>query len=684
MAMNLDNNDEALASDALFHGCIVEVCIPVSPYSEVLASPESILEAKRREFVFHDENLQTYILIRLPEEYCADPQLTPSAIANFFSNLDVQVEASFVDLGAATPSNIHRISSRMESNGSGSPRNLPNRPPSSPGLMQLSKNTPPVKALNEPIPFFAQTYNPRGKQVPIVFQKNASWCCLFPMSIPIASLRGRVQSLAININVTIAYRILHKSDMVDKASEQTEEKNIDAYNLEEFNTVNLLDGLREDPAFSGENMPIHRVPAEFHRNSVGVSSPTFTQAISRNVQKTLPVRQAALLRMRTKGVSPVERTLFMFVELENNEINECDFEVQEIEVQIVNGTLTRISAEDIQLPTKINPAERLTFLYNVTLLASNMTATPTSPNSSRPSSIVPPARTSSRRASISSIFSTASPISEPSNIHRVEITVIGVPLVEGSKHSISPIRMRWTYTLDTSGIHQQSRPDSLASQGRQALPDNGGGGRPRASIRESTISRSIVASSDQGSNRPASMSSIGRAGTVDSRDDSLPDGLYVTFSVDNNPIVGRPFPLKIFIVNQSKHTRRFTAVIPGRRRLPLQNGTGGQPSGRPAIGDDIRGLAYQTPKKITLHMLENEFLQNYHENHLHDSDIMCLENNVNLSPLYPSSCQLLEFSLIAVKEGLHLIPLLYLVDNDTGFAVSLRNILEVYVESQPI
>lgn len=45
------------------------------------------------------------------------------------------------------------------------------------------------------------------------------------------------------------------------------------------------------------------------------------------------------------------------------------------------------------------------------------------------------------------------------------------------------------------------------------------------------------------------------------------------------------------------------------------------------------------------------------------------------SPLYPLTCQNLNLRFIAIKEQLHTIDLVQLVDNDTGFVTNLRNCL---------
>lgn len=60
--------------------------------------------------------------------------------------------------------------------------------------------------------------------------------------------------------------------------------------------------------------------------------------------------------------------------------------------------------------------------------------------------------------------------------------------------------------------------------------------------------------------------------------------------------------------------------------------------------------------------------------------MISLENNVRLCPLGPSTSQAVDIRFIAVKEKLHTVDLIQLVDQDTGFVTNLRHVLEVFVE----
>ncbi|KAG0299325.1 hypothetical protein BGZ98_010142 [Dissophora globulifera] len=150
------------------------------------------------------------------------------------------------------------------------------------------------------------------------------------------------------------------------------------------------------------------------------------------------------------------------------------------------------------------------------------------------------------------------------------------------------------------------------------------------------------------------------------------DGIVVSFAVTDRVVVGKIFNLEIFIVNRSRHIRRYTLVVPNRKRAK-----GGDPSlgskVLPPLPSGERGIVQNVP--IDPYMEEPELLRRHVDNETTEADIICLENNVRLSPLYPLTCQNLNLRFIAIKEQLHTIDLVQLVDNDTGFVTNLRNCL---------
>ncbi|KAF9984164.1 hypothetical protein BGZ65_000876 [Modicella reniformis] len=150
------------------------------------------------------------------------------------------------------------------------------------------------------------------------------------------------------------------------------------------------------------------------------------------------------------------------------------------------------------------------------------------------------------------------------------------------------------------------------------------------------------------------------------------DGIVVSFAVTDRVVVGKIFNLEIFIVNRSHHVRRYTLVVPNRKRTKGSDPSQGSKV-LPPLPSGERALVQSIP--IDPYMEETELLRRHVDNETTEADIICLENNVRLSPLYPLTCQNLNLRFIAIKEQLHTIDLVQLVDNDTGFITNLRNCL---------
>ncbi len=137
-------------------------------------------------------------------------------------------------------------------------------------------------------------------------------------------------------------------------------------------------------------------------------------------------------------------------------------------------------------------------------------------------------------------------------------------------------------------------------------------------------------------------------------------------------MVGKIFNLEIFIVNRSRHIRRYTLVVPNRKRAKGSDPSQGSKV-LPPLPSGERAVVQNVP--IDPYMEEPELLRRHVDNETTEADIICLENNIRLSPLYPLTCQNLNLRFIAIKEQLHTIDLVQLVDNDTGFVTNLRNCL---------
>lgn len=116
---------------------------------------------------------------------------------------------------------------------------------------------------------------------------------------------------------------------------------------------------------------------------------------------------------------------------------------------------------------------------------------------------------------------------------------------------------------------------------------------------------------------------------VDAVDESSPNcnlnPLYV-YIVTDRVVVGKIFNLEIFIVNRSRHIRRYTLVVPNRKRAK-----GSDPSqGSKVLPPLPSGERVLQNVPIDPYMEEPELLRRHVDNETTEADIICLENNVRL------------------------------------------------------
>ena len=96
--------------------------------------------------------------------------------------------------------------------------------------------------------------------------------------------------------------------------------------------------------------------------------------------------------------------------------------------------------------------------------------------------------------------------------------------------------------------------------------------------------------------------------------------------VTDRVVVGKIFNLEIFIVNRSRHIRRYTLVVPNRKRAK-----GGDPSqGSKVLPPLPSGEQVLQNVPIDPYMEEPELLRRHVDNETTEADIICLENNVRL------------------------------------------------------
>ncbi|CAO3620922.1 unnamed protein product [Mucor hiemalis] len=560
--------------------------------------------------------------------------------------------------------------------------------PTSPKISNHQRRT-----INEAAtPFFTQAYNRNTKNSELtLFEHDDNFCCLYPMVVPIVYAKTKTTNPVLSINSNIQYRPLPMKRASAKAELNTTDDS--EYDTDLFETINLLSGLSDDPIFAEGDRPLQRFIIEGHnRHPTGSSSTTTSSnlnstpssqlSMKRSVRENLAIRSGLNVKMRTTNASVAEKMVMMSVELENPAEVGCEFLVDRIEVQVSNAVVSMAfnKPNQIQFPISLNKSDLIVFVYDVTLLDDGSVKPPTQPQrvfaSRRP---LPPQQPTSYA-------------DEKIQPQRVSIQIFGSPIIDGKK--ALPMRSKWNTMLDVSGIRQkreeipahfidkfppsspmarsQSATGSIFSPGARSIVGSPGGlGHQMSPSLEGVFGMKKQNSVSSTISTPSNKRDSG-IGARRAPEREISDGIVVSFTVPEAIQVEKTFPLHIFIVNRSKHTRRFQVMIPNRKRHPTE-----------ALGHTMKTTLPPLPVEqvpIDPYMEESEFLRQYFENETHEADIICLENNVRLSPLGPSTSQSVDIQFIAVKEKLHTIDLVQLVDLDTGFVTNLRHVLEVFVE----
>ncbi|KAI8339484.1 TRAPP trafficking subunit Trs65-domain-containing protein [Chlamydoabsidia padenii] len=674
-----------VSSELLFNETKYQVLIPNLDYENIdsITYNDILTATDNRTFAFYDEQLRVYLYASIPHHITGTGVDISEAIRTFYNQLDIHVEASVIDTipqQTTTSSHQRTVSKQLATMTSA---------PSSPQLNKRDQNRPGPETL----PFYSHTYNSKDPE-PMVFEHDQTHGCLFPVDIPIVYVKTRGGHPSLSININVAYRPLPSKSITNE--EQLEDAE---YDVDLFDTVDLLSGLGEDPSFLASGGPpsqhfiMENRLRQTNGNDGGRSAATSTLqllTLRSHVRETIPLRQGLLVKMRTTNASTTDKTVMMSVELENPVDAACEFSVTKVEVQVSHAVVAPAFTQEIEIPVHLNTSDQMVYLYNVTLLEDGSTKPPQQPQR---------------------MFSTRRPLpQQPSSpsMHqeeriqpqRVTIHVYGHPIVNGIRGQ--SLRSKWNTMLDVTSMRHKrdDAPDPrfsslLSSSSPSYLTRSQTSGATSVSV--SPGARSVTSSSGQSltegmattmkrpvinhqqQTRPKTTTMTTSASTPPDGARRAPelevaDGIVISFTAPEVVHVGKVFSLHIFIVNKSKHTRRFQVMIPNRKR-------------QTATSDALMGsitplplLPMEQQAPIDPFMEENEFIRQYFENETHEADMISLENNVRLCPLGPSTSQAVDIRFIAVKEKLHTVDLIQLVDQDTGFVTNLRHVLEVFVE----
>ncbi|KAG2217497.1 hypothetical protein INT45_012615 [Circinella minor] len=713
----------SISSELFFNETEFRVLIP-NVSSETEPSPQEILSSPSRRFTFYDEHLKIYLYARIPHQLAGTGDEVQQAIDTFYNQLDVHLETSIVDSaphpqpGAIPPplqpsssfssSSFHHrsISQKLGNNPSSS---APSSPKAHKRELSYGQRGPMSAGIQPPqqpheqsasLPFFSHTYNSRGKDPePVIFEHEEAYCCIYSLTVPILYVKTRSSNPLLSFAFNVSYRPMTSTNNRPHQKDEDEtETGKEDYDADLFETIDLLGGLSEDPVFA--STPLHqRFVVEKHSRQ---SSGTFSQnghstsqllTLRRHVREMIAVRSGVNVKMRTTNASVADKMVMMSIELENPLETSCVFVVDKVEVQVSNAVVSVAFSNEVKFPITLETLDQMVFLYNVTLLEDGSAKPPQQPP---------------RMFPVRNRNTPAMPThyqDDKLQPQRVSIQVYGAPLIDGVR--AVPMRSKWNTMLDVTGMRQKrDEPDPRFSSLLQSSTNSFMASRSSTAASLSTSASMSPGARSVGSplgqvmdgrkrmvmatNQPNTAGS-GPQTPIGSHRTPLPaiapgisggrkaeaeivDGIVVSFTVPANITVGKIFSLQIFIVNRSKHTRRFQVTIPNRKRQQSTAADSMVKTTLPPLPIE------QDP--IDPYMDEAEFLRRYFENETHEADIICLENNVRLSPLGPSTSQSVDVRFIAVKERLHTIDLIQLVDQDTGFVTNLRHVLEIFVDKR--
>lgn len=712
--------------EALLNLATLEIIVPNGIINFTQDNINTIFNKKSRSIAFFDEQLRFYFLISLPHDSGISDLVTAKA---FFQQLEINVEASMVDASnLSVPAPPAQSIYRYPPGKSGKSRSSSaTTSPSMPGTPICSSMYKNLNKASEGTVIYSNTYNlSLDDRDMLVTMRKDCWNCVIPLIAPIVFSHTRAHSPALSLNVSTSLlpsvENISKPVIISPTSE--------SYAAHHFGKMNLLAGLNDDPAFK-DSPAIFRIPSARLpgiNNEPKRSIYPAVQPVKRNCRKMLNVKSALNVQLRTTNVSPLENTVLVSVVLANNNVEKTgSFVVESIKMNIPHGFVTKYElthkSEAVdEFPMTLHPVDQATFLYNVTILEK-----PPLPKTDPPQHCPTPSPNScvsSRRNSVASIFSNTSfeppPPPEEDQLRSLSVIIKGSPIFEGEK--ISCIESEWNCTLDLTSLlnHDDSispnklnrsnqRTLSLTSKFRSLSSASSISSRSSiylpTGITTPTVSRNFYSAMVNGYinkqitiiNDNESFYSVngvlsgGRTPMLPkSPTANIENSVVMSFFVNKDIVVGQVFTIQVYIVNKSSHVQNLAIIVPNKKRpnesavrilSPISLSSKSSKSSKwSSVGHtDILIHGNPPPSQLEPFMEETEFLKKYFDIETPDADIVCLENNVRVGPLSPSSSEYVTLHFIAAKESLHVIELIQVVNTDTGLITNLRNVLEVLV-----
>ncbi|CAB4405001.1 unnamed protein product [Rhizophagus irregularis] len=727
--------------ETYIHDAELEIVVPNGTLDFNEENIEKIIDGQQRSQVYYDELLHVYLMTTLPPESNFENK---EEATEFFRNLEVKLQATLIDtpnlLNLTVPSSnytseLSRTSSSSSTASSDSGIFSSSTSISSNSTSIFTHGSPnsdysSIKKLSSKViegtVIYSTNYDSKSNNKMVVVKRDDCWTCVLQLLFPIENIRARAQNqIALDVTVTQSRRKIMNSP------------NSDLYSPEYFG-MNLLGGLCDDPAFESLNFSIP-TPQLTKKEKTSIYSTLPSTPIKRCHRKIVSVRPTLNTRIRSTFVSPSENTVMMSVELENDTENDMTFSIEDLKVEISHGFVAGCAwgpQDTDKFPITLRPFDQVNFLYNVTILEDSSFPEPLNTQQYYPTPI-PNSRVSSRRESVASINSALN-TSPVENKHRtLSVIVKGSPIIDGVKSRC--IESKWDCELDTSTLFND---DSMASSQLRETESNkfvpmmynnkfnfGIGERTNTIDKATTIRDSFSSNNVKNydnikcgnnssdveleinvngvnvSNKKHHSGYIPETNLLNVDDENngilpygrlpklqkqtnsdLNDGVFASFEVCGKPVVGKVFTMKVFIANKSEHARRFAITIPKKRsndRLFNNHKLSHKPS--LSQSSDITLVEYNdnyeyVKQSLDPFMDETVFMRNHSELVTSDTGLIWLDNDVRIGPINPYSSETVTLHFISTKEVLHMVELVQLVDEDTGFITNLRNVVQVNVK----
>ncbi|KAK9760659.1 hypothetical protein K7432_015101 [Basidiobolus ranarum] len=652
----------------LFSELSFDILIPdVSP-TEKLTNGLEVLNSPLRSQLYFDEVLNFYLVIRTSTDSKLCKNSSEEEIASLFhSLLQIQVQVDVRD--GSSVDNVDPSTQVFEFAGkTGTYENTQYTNGS--GKKPMKSGKPFIEGGK-----LSRIYNIRPKEIEKlnIFQMDDELVCLYPLAVPLAFAKVKGQELIAVITIFINEKSVQDSRKISLQNLKEEEETDP---LGELDIISLMDNLSHDIGNlddSAEDSPVSSLPPSYPFPRVGLPLEKIT------LQKTIPITQALEARIRTTVIG--DKASFISLCLKCS--NQVSVSLEKVETTVTNATVVYCGSEDDLYPMNFQASDHSTFLFDVNLIENSVTK-----NGSQVSS--PSLNGPSHRRPSHQPQSSKGP---EERAYYATITVLSVPQLECFKGR--NIKSEWKFPIEVSTQTKRvvpntpninMRPQSSPVPNRRHLGSAASdyeysptGAHP--SLRKFAPASTKIARSSSLNARPNSHLGIRTADRRDLLSEETPalhldNGVFISFSIAENPIVARKFfSVELFFVNQSGTTRNLTVVVPNRKFLKSSSKS---PRPNRPISDS------STNSRVNPVMRAPDFLRRQVEHERSRATMLCLESNVRLSPLQPSSCQKIQLHLITTTEHLHTLLPIQILDTDTGSITNLRDVLEFYVEREKV